>query len=113
MLVDSTVLMLAADDVRGPEFGKATPMGLAVILILLVATFLLIRSMNRHVRKLPESFDDAAPGTGDTAPGGGDDGAERPDSGGPDTERPDTDGPDSGGPDTDRPGGGNGPRDRR
>ncbi|MFC7755857.1 hypothetical protein [Tsukamurella soli] len=43
---------------KGPEFGKASPIGLAVIVILCAVTFLLIRSMNRHVRGLPESFDE-------------------------------------------------------
>lgn len=41
----------------GAEFGKSAPIGLVIILILLVALILLIRSMNRHVRKMPESFD--------------------------------------------------------
>ncbi len=49
---------------KGPEFGKASPIGLAVIVILVAATFLLIRSMNRHVRNLPESFDEPTTGTG-------------------------------------------------
>ncbi|MFT3715806.1 MAG: hypothetical protein QM774_07620 [Gordonia sp. (in: high G+C Gram-positive bacteria)] len=46
-----------ADDTQGPEFGKASPIGLLVIIVLLVAVFLLIRSMNKQLRKLPESFD--------------------------------------------------------
>ncbi|MGE2723346.1 hypothetical protein [Mycolicibacterium pulveris] len=41
----------------GPEFGKASPFGMLVIALLLVATFLLVWSMNRHLRKLPKSFD--------------------------------------------------------
>ena len=41
----------------GAEFGKSAPIGLVIVLILLVALILLIRSMNRHVRKMPESFD--------------------------------------------------------
>ena len=45
----------------GPDFGKASPFGLAVVVLLLIATFLLVWSMNRHLRKLPKSFDrDAA-----------------------------------------------------
>ena len=42
----------------GPEFGKASPFGLLVIALLLVGTFLLVWSMNRHLRKLPKSFDE-------------------------------------------------------
>ena len=41
----------------GPDFGKASPLGLVVVVLLLVGTFLLVWSMNRHLRKLPESFD--------------------------------------------------------
>ncbi|GEE01822.1 hypothetical protein nbrc107696_22680 [Gordonia spumicola] len=58
----STAVVLAADqEPRGPEFGKASPLGLLIIVLLLVATFLLIRSMNRQLRKLPESFDTEHP----------------------------------------------------
>lgn len=41
----------------GPEFGKASPFGLLVIVLLLIGTFLLVWSMNRHLRKVPKSFD--------------------------------------------------------
>ena len=41
----------------GPDFGKASPFGLLVVVLLLIGTFLLVWSMNRHLRKLPESFD--------------------------------------------------------
>ncbi|UYP19926.1 hypothetical protein OED52_05055 [Rhodococcus sp. Z13] len=40
----------------GPEFGKASPLGLALVIVLLVATALLIWSMNKQLRKLPETF---------------------------------------------------------
>ncbi len=40
----------------GAEFGKAAPIALVIILLLLVSLILLIRSMNGHVKKLPESF---------------------------------------------------------
>jgi hypothetical protein len=42
---------------EGPEFGKASPMGLLVVLLLLAGTAFLIWSMNRHLRKLPKKFD--------------------------------------------------------
>lgn len=41
----------------GPDFGKASPFGLAVVVLLLVGTLLLVWSMNRHLRKLPKSFE--------------------------------------------------------
>jgi hypothetical protein len=52
--------LLAQDQPRdtGPDFGKASPFGLLVIVLLLIGTFLLVLSMNRHLRKLPKSFDD-------------------------------------------------------
>jgi hypothetical protein len=55
-------LTVLADDAppnTGPDFGKASPFGLLVVVVLLIATFFLVRSMNRHLKKLPESFDDA------------------------------------------------------
>ena len=41
----------------GPDFGKASPVGLLVIVLLLIGTFLLVRSMGRHLRGLPTSFE--------------------------------------------------------
>lgn len=41
----------------GPDFGKASPFGLLVVVVLLIGTFLLVWSMNRHLKRLPESFD--------------------------------------------------------
>ena len=46
----------------GPDFGKASPFGLLVVVLLLIATVFLVRSMNRHLRKLPDSFDPQNPG---------------------------------------------------
>ena len=42
---------------KGAEFGKASPIGLVVVLLLAVATVLLIRSMSKRIRRLPASFD--------------------------------------------------------
>ena len=42
---------------KGAEFGKAAPVGLLVILLMCVATFFLLRSMNRNMRKVPKTFD--------------------------------------------------------
>ena len=55
----TAVVTLLADEPRntGPEFGKATPLGLLVTVALLIGTFALVWSMNRHLRRLPESFD--------------------------------------------------------
>ncbi len=45
----------------GPDFGKASPFGLLVVVLLLIAVVFLVRSMNRHLKKLPESFDPQHP----------------------------------------------------
>ncbi|MGE2737219.1 hypothetical protein [Mycolicibacterium vaccae] len=62
--------VLAQDGPRqtGPDFGKASPVGLILIVLLLISVFLLVWSMNRHLRKLPKSFDNAD----DTSPTDGD-----------------------------------------
>lgn len=53
-----------------PEFGNSSVVGLAVVLLLLLATVVLIRSMSKRLKRLPESFD------GPEGPAGGaDDGA--------------------------------------
>ena len=41
--------------------GLAGPMGLFVILLLCIATVLLIRNMNKRLRRLPDSFPDVKP----------------------------------------------------
>ncbi|WP_440714053.1 hypothetical protein [Gordonia sp. FQ] len=62
MTLAGGALRLAADqETKGPEFGKASPIGLLAVIVLLLATFLLIRSMNKQLRKLPDSFDSSHP----------------------------------------------------
>jgi hypothetical protein len=39
--------------------GLAGPMGLFIIVLMCIATVLLIRNMNKHVRQLPDSFQDS------------------------------------------------------
>jgi hypothetical protein len=65
----------------GPDFGKASPFGLLIVALLLIGTFLLVRSMNRHLKKLPTSFDRTDPDPDQTA----DDEAVEPDT---DTKAP-------------------------
>lgn len=45
----------------GPDFGKASPVGLLIVVLLVIATLFLIRSMNRQLKKVPESFDPKHP----------------------------------------------------
>ena len=63
--LDLMTALLAQDEPRqtGPDFGKASPFGLIVVVLLLIGTVLLVWSMNRHLRRLPESFDTDDPGT--------------------------------------------------
>ncbi len=61
-----------ARDADGPEFGKASPLGLLLVLLLLVGTVFLIRSMNKHLRKLPTSFMRGEPGPDQAADEGTD-----------------------------------------
>ena len=61
------VTFLADDAPRntGPDFGKASPFGLVIVVLLLIGTFALVWSMNRHLRKLPKSFDESEPDEAD------------------------------------------------
>ena len=68
----TVALVLAQDESpppdKGDEFGKASPIGLVVILLLGIAVIFLIRSMTKHLRRIPASFDTAPPAPFDTAP---------------------------------------------
>ncbi|MEU7475613.1 hypothetical protein AB0A63_06495 [Lentzea sp. NPDC042327] len=45
---------------QGEDFGKSSPVGLVLLILFFVAVFFLVRSMNKHLRKLPASFDEPA-----------------------------------------------------
>jgi hypothetical protein len=64
---------------HGPDFGKASPVGLLVVVLLLIATVLLIRSMNRQLRKVPKTFDPEHPEPDQAADEGTDPVGEGPD----------------------------------
>lgn len=49
--------VLAAEQQLPEDIGKAGPLGLLLIVVLLIAVALLVRSMSRHLKKLPGSFD--------------------------------------------------------
>ncbi len=59
----------------GPEFGKASPLGLVLVVALLAGTVLLIRSMNKQLRKLPDTFQPEHPEADQAADEGTDRGA--------------------------------------
>ncbi len=56
-----TVIADGTPQHTGPDFGKASPIGLLVIVLLLIATLFLLRSMNRQLKKVPDSFDPKHP----------------------------------------------------
>lgn len=69
----STALQVLAEDTpnnTGPDFGKASPFGLLVIVLLLIGTFLLVRSMNKQLKNVPESFDRQNPAPDQAADAG-------------------------------------------
>jgi hypothetical protein len=74
---------------RGPEWGKAAPIGLLVIVLMGLAVALLLRSMNKQLKKVPKSFDSAEPAA-DLGPTRTDDGGTQPPVGPdvPDNSRP-------------------------
>ena len=75
-----TVIADGTPQHHGPDFGKASPVGLLVVVLLVIATLLLVRSMNRQLKKVPKSFDRDNPepdqaadeGTDPPAPGADD-----------------------------------------
>jgi len=42
---------------HGEDFGKSSPVGLVVLILFFIAVYFLVRSMNKHLRRVPESFD--------------------------------------------------------
>lgn len=46
---------------EGAEFGKASPIGIPVVLLLLIITIALVWNMNSRLKKLPASFDPEDP----------------------------------------------------
>ncbi len=55
----TTALVVAQQDepVRDEDEGKASPVGLVVLILFLVAVVFLVRSMTKHLKRVPASFD--------------------------------------------------------
>ena len=70
-------VFLAETEPTGPEFGKASPIGLVLILLLLIGTVLLIRSMNKRIKNLPATFEPEHPEPDQAADDGTEPGAVR------------------------------------
>ena len=43
------------------DFGKSSPLGLLLLVVFLIAVFFLVKSMNKHLKRVPASFDDPEP----------------------------------------------------
>ncbi len=55
---------------QGADFGKSSPVAFVVLLLFFVAVFFLVRSMNKHLRRVPKSFDEDGESSGESgAPG--------------------------------------------
>ncbi|WP_399340426.1 hypothetical protein [Umezawaea sp. Da 62-37] len=66
--LEDTVALVAAqpptsNDPGGQkeDFGKSSPLGLLLLVLFFIAVFFLVRSMNKHLRNLPASFDEPTP----------------------------------------------------
>lgn len=55
------IVSLLAQQPTGPEYGKSSPVGLAIVVALLVGTALLIWSMNKRIKRLPATFETEDP----------------------------------------------------
>lgn len=42
---------------QGEDFGKSSPVGFLLLLIFLIAVGFLVRSMTKHLKRVPETFD--------------------------------------------------------
>ena len=42
---------------QGEDFGKSTPVGFVVLVLFFVAVAFLVRSMTKHLKRVPASFD--------------------------------------------------------
>ncbi|MGI9124914.1 MAG: hypothetical protein ACR2JM_09220 [Mycobacterium sp.] len=56
-------LLAEGPNKTGPDFGKASPIGLLVVVLLLIGVFALVRSMNRHLKRVPPTFGAETPDT--------------------------------------------------
>lgn len=43
---------------QGEDFGKSSPVGLVLLIVFAIAVVLLVRSMTKHLKKLPVVFDE-------------------------------------------------------
>ena len=54
-------LLAAAGDQLPEDVGKSGPLGLLITLLLLIAVVFLVRSMSRHLKRVPPTFEEQDP----------------------------------------------------
>ena len=65
--VETTALVLAQqpgngdNGGQGEDFGKSSPVGFLLLLVFLVAVAFLVRSMTKHLKRVPASFEPEEP----------------------------------------------------
>lgn len=57
MIAKNVSLLAVAEQQLPEDVGKAGPLGLFLIVVLLIAVALLVRSMTTHLRRVPPSFE--------------------------------------------------------
>jgi hypothetical protein len=57
MTAYSFALLAASEEQLPEDVGKAGPLGLLLIVVLLIAVALLVKSMTTHLKRIPPSFD--------------------------------------------------------
>jgi Na+-transporting methylmalonyl-CoA/oxaloacetate decarboxylase gamma subunit len=62
---------------QGEDFGKSSPVGLLVLLLFFIAVAFLVRSMTKHLKRVPASFDEPEEAE-EPAEADADDAAEKP-----------------------------------
>ncbi|SEL19400.1 hypothetical protein SAMN04515665_109103 [Blastococcus sp. DSM 46786] len=59
-MTTTTLMVLSVAQQQAPQdVGKSGPFGLLLLVLLLLATALLVKSMSGHLKRLPRSFDEA------------------------------------------------------
>ena len=57
------------------DFGKSSPLGLLILVLFFIAVVFLVKSMSKHLKKLPASFDEPEAGNKPEAKAGNGNGA--------------------------------------
>ena len=57
MIANSGALLAAAEQQLPEDVGKAPPIGLLLLVVLLIAVALLVRSMTTHLKRIPPTFE--------------------------------------------------------